>query len=409
MQFINQYKGLPRQIYILLAARIISCIGMFVYPFLTLFLSSRIGMSEVKIGQFMLLVALINIPAVIIGGKLADRFTRKTTYLTAMLFSNIGLITTGFICDSMNAVYTMLFAFFFMNMSMPVLSAMMMDITDPKNRQESFSLIYLGINIGGAVGPMAAGFLFENYTQWLFWGEAGLNLIALSLIQFFIKDTKPDKEDYAEIAKDESRSLEAASSEPLLVLLLRSPIMICFAVCASALAFSYSQVSFMLPLQMEDVFGISAGAKYYGFLCSLNCIYVVLATPFLVLITKKLNPLVNMAISGILYTFGFGLYGTTDKLMLFYLFTLIWTTGEIVSATNTGVYIANHSPVTHRARFQSVFDMIQGTGRAVGPLLIGFFLVRHTINQAWALVGFICFASGIVLFILRAIEKHTEQ
>ena len=185
--------------------------------------------------------------------------------------------------------------------------------------------------------------------------------------------------------------------------------MICFAVCASALAFSYSQVSFMLPLQMEDIFGISAGAKYYGFLCSLNCIYVVLATPFLVLITKKLNPLVNMAISGILCTFGFGLYGTTDELMLFYLFTLIWTTGEIVSATNTGVYIANHSPITHRARFQSVFDMIQGTGRAVGPLLIGFFLAGHTINQAWALVGFICLASGILLFILRAIEKHTNR
>ena len=401
MQFFNQYKGLPGQVYIILLARIISAMGMFVYPFL----STRMGFSEVRIGKFMLIVALTYIPAAMIGGKIADRFNRRITYLTAMILADCALLIAGFLYQSFLVVYFLLISFFFMNMSMPVLAAMMMDLTSPTNRQESFSLVYLGVNIGGAVGPMAAGFLFENHTPWIFWGQGLLSLLALCLIALLVKDTLPDQTAYHQIKMDETRSQEAARNESLLIILAKSPILIAFAICASALSFSYAQVSFMLPLQMKDLFGIAAGAKYFGFLCSLNCIVVVLITPFLVLLTKKNKPLTNLAISGFLYMIGFGLYGVTDQLVLFYLFTVIWTTGEIISATNTGVYIANNSPISHRARFQSIFDIIQGTGRAIGPLKIGYYLVDHSINQAWTLIALICLIASISLIILRKIEQ----
>jgi MFS family permease len=409
MRILKQYQGLPHSVYIILLARIISAIGMFVYPFLTLFLSSRLGFSEVDIGKFLLMVSLSYIPAAMIGGKLADRFSRKNTYLVAMLCSDIALLASGFLTESIVVIYFLLVASFFMNMSHPILAAMMMDLTAPVNRQESFSLVYLGINIGGAIGPMAAGFMFENHTPWIFWGEAILNLIALSLIFAFIKDTKPGEEDFQRIASDAARKSEAASNDPMLRILLRSPILICFAICASALAFSYSQVSFMLPLQMEDLFGISAGARYFGILCSLNCIVVVLATPFLVLFTKRNSPLFNMSISGLLYMIGFGFYGVANHLAIFYILTVVWTLGEIVSATNIGVYIANHSPVTHRARFQSIFDIVQGTGRAIGPLTMGNFLMNHTIPEAWEVVGILCFVAAVGLFVLRRIELRNNR
>ncbi len=406
MRIFNQYKGLPYQIYILLLARIISAIGMFVYPFLTLFLSSRLGFSELDIGKFLLIITLTYIPAAIVGGKLADRFNRRPVYLISMLCSNIALLGAGFFTDSIVIIYFLLVAFFFMNMSQPVLAAMMMDLTAPDNRQESFSLVYLGINIGGAIGPMAAGFMFENHTRWIFWGEAILNLLALFLIFAFIKETKPDEEDLERITHDAIRISEAASNESLIAVLIRSPIVISFAFCASLLAFSYSQVSFMLPLQMEEIFGISIGAKCYGMLISLNCIIVVIATPILVLVTKKFAALSNLGISGILFMFGLGLYGIAEHLYFFYVLSAIWTFGEILFATNTGVYIANNSPITHRARFQSIFDIIQGTGRAVGPLTIGYFLIDHTIPQAWFLVGFLCFLAAVALFALNVIERR---
>ena len=123
MKMIDQYKGLPREVYVILIARIISAMGMFVYPFLTLFLSSRVGFSETKIGMFMLVISLSYIPAAMIGGKLADHFNRKAIYLLAMLLSDAALLAAGFLSESFSVVYFLILSFFFMNMSMPVLAA----------------------------------------------------------------------------------------------------------------------------------------------------------------------------------------------------------------------------------------------------------------------------------------------
>ena len=131
---LTQYKGLPHQVYIILMARIISAMGMFVYPFLTLFLSSRLGFSEVDIGKFLLIVSMSYIPAAMIGGKLADSLSRKNTYLAAMACSDIALLVAGFLTESISVIYLLLVAFFFMNMSMPIMAAMMMDLTAPVNR-----------------------------------------------------------------------------------------------------------------------------------------------------------------------------------------------------------------------------------------------------------------------------------
>ena len=47
------YKGLPSSIYVLFVAEVVNGIGIFVFPFLTLFLTKKLGMSEQSAGDFM--------------------------------------------------------------------------------------------------------------------------------------------------------------------------------------------------------------------------------------------------------------------------------------------------------------------------------------------------------------------
>ena len=54
--------------------------------------------------------------------------------------------------------------------------------------------------------------------------------------------------------------------------------------------------------------------------------------------------------------------------MVFVISTIVWTIGEILSAINSGVYIANHTPMSHRGRFNAVIPLITGTGFALVPL-----------------------------------------
>ena len=223
MKFITQYKGLPKQIYVLFIARTINSLGFFIFPFMTLFLSSRIGFTESDIGIFLFLASVVYIPGAIIGGKLADYYSRKYTYIFATLAANIIFFICGFLGNAILIPILLIPAFFFNSIASTGSSAMLMDLTDPTNRQESFSIMYLGMNIGVAIGPLIAGLLFENYTSWIFWGDAISGILAICLVLAFIKDTKPTHEDYENIINSGRKGINsimgnvtiAGSNEPL--------------------------------------------------------------------------------------------------------------------------------------------------------------------------------------------------
>jgi MFS family permease len=287
---------------------------------------------------------------------------------------------------------------------------MLMDLTDPTNRQESFSIMYLGMNIGVAIGPLIAGLLFENYTSWSFWGDALSGILAICLVLAFIKDTKPTHEDYEKILNS-GRKDEAAVNGSVFSILLGKPILLIFVILCSILSFAYAQTGFTLPLQLSQDFGIGTGAKFFGILMSVNGLVVVLFTPFIVALTKRINPIINLVMASICYMIGFGLYAYTKNLNAFIILVVVWTIGEVLSATNTGVYIANRTPISHRARLQAIYEIIQGTGRAIGPMIIGWYLMGNTIEDSWLLIGALCLLASLAFSGLLVLEKavHTAN
>ena len=84
MTFIEQYKGLDRQIYLLAVVRCVNSMGqMFVFPFTSLLLTQVLGFSAVKAGYFMLLTSVVNATSHAVGGKLADRMSRRKIIFTS--------------------------------------------------------------------------------------------------------------------------------------------------------------------------------------------------------------------------------------------------------------------------------------------------------------------------------------
>jgi len=72
---------------------------------------------------------------------------------------------------------------------LPCINAMLTDIADPEKRKAAFPLIYLGTNIGVAIEPIVAGFLFNNYIRLIFLLDAAVTLISLIpvMMGYFIK------------------------------------------------------------------------------------------------------------------------------------------------------------------------------------------------------------------------------
>lgn len=405
---LDQYRGLATSVYVLTLARFISALGQFIFPFLTMFLSSRMHLSDQQISYFLLVTYLAMIMAAPCGGRLADRFNRKYVYIILTLIGESFFIATGFLLEKPAAVALIICGYFFIYATGPILSALMMDLTPPHQRQESFSLVYLGFNLGYAFGPLIAGLLFIHHTAWLFWGQALMGMASLLLLALYIRDARPDRAALEAIAADPSRRREQASSASWLRQLLSDPRFLLFCLLTAMFAFSYSQMAYILPLDMARIFGVESGSRAYGLVWSVNAALVVALTPLVVLLSRRKPPLFNMIIAALCYTVGFGAYAWARQLWLIYALAVLWSLGEVYCFANASVFMAGHAPATHRARYQSVYEALNAAGRASGPLLMGRFLIGRAYNQGWLLAGAVCLlaAAGFLLMLLT--ENRAE-
>ena len=77
MKYFTQYKGLKREIYILFIGKLVTAMGSFVWPMITFFLTTKLGISDYLASLLIATSTLLSLPAAILGGKLADKYNRK--------------------------------------------------------------------------------------------------------------------------------------------------------------------------------------------------------------------------------------------------------------------------------------------------------------------------------------------
>ena len=77
-RLLDTYRGLNRSIYFLCLAQVVNSIGHFVHPFLTMFLTRKVGMDPVEAGTYVMLSAAAWVPGSLLGGKIADQIGRKS-------------------------------------------------------------------------------------------------------------------------------------------------------------------------------------------------------------------------------------------------------------------------------------------------------------------------------------------
>ncbi|MDC7245771.1 MAG: MFS transporter [Sphaerochaetaceae bacterium] len=399
---ISLYKGLPQPVYVLFFATIINGVGIFVYPFLVLLLTQRLGYSDAWAGTFMSVAAVAYLPGSFIGGKLADMFGRKHVMIAGQLCASAMFVVCGFLGVSDLVPLFIILNLFFDGATDPARSALMTDITTQENRQVSFSLNYLGHNIGFAVGPVIAGLLFYRAPNWLFFGNAIITSIAMIFVALKVPETKPDRATIE--ASYSTDSTEKGHRGGLFKALLSRPRLLALAAFLTFFSFSYSQTLFALPLYMTRLFG-ETGATLYGSMMSVNAVVVVLSNAFLVMALRKYHPLRNIAVAGILFAIGFSCMGLTSTPLVFYLLTIVFTLGEVIDATNSHYYIANNTPISHRARFSAILPVIMGFGHGIAPLVGGHISSRYGLQIVWMVVGISALIGTVGVTVLYLTEK----
>jgi len=402
----KQYLNLPKDIYFICLGIIVTNLGAYVYPLLTLISNSVFGLSASIIGVILTAYAVISIIGNIIGGILNDKHGRKKIFFTFMFSSGMMFFIAGLIPISN---YTIILVFlglgmFLSSIAMPASGAMIADLTTGEKRKAAFSLQYLSINIGFAIGPLIGTMLLRINISLLFFGDGITTMLFAMLILLFVRETLPSKE-HVQLATDK----EVADDASFIKALWKRPALIIFSIIIALFFIVFKQFSFGLPLFMVDIYGNDLGTIRYGLLMTVNGISVILLTPLILHLTKDKLSSLNIFIGGLFYIVGFGAYAIVTQFPIIFLLTILWTLGEILIATYTSIYIADHSPITHRGRFNSIFSIVRKVGTIASLIPAGIIIDKLGLTNMWLTMGSVALVSTVLMFRLYISDKRVTK
>jgi len=374
--FFAPWRGLPTPVYTLLALQIVQSSGSFVQPFLALLLTQNLHFDAAQTGLFLTLNSIAMIPGGLWGGRLVDRWGRKRMLMASRTLAALCLVPCAFLSGSLGMAFLLTASSVFASFGFSAPPAMVTDLTPAARRQDAFSLLYLGHNLGFALGTTVAGFLFAHARNWLFWGETLVILFCVALLALFIPETKPA----ADLEK-EAQGAEAAHAGGLFAALGARPLLLVFCGLMALVWLAYSQIWFGLPLWVNQVHGPEAGPPLYGVVMAFTAVVVLVVTPFLSRLSAGREPALVIAGGTVLLGLGFFLFLWASWVPVLFVAGVVLTVGEVLWATGAPAYVANHSPVTHRGRFGSLLQALQGSGSTMGPWLGG------QASRAWGLAA----------------------
>lgn len=366
LSIFSQYKGLRREIYVLFIGRIVTNMGSMVWPMLTMILSQKLGLDAESIALLIVVSGLIMLPANLLGGKLADHCNKKKIIVWCDHLSVVCYIICGLIPLSFVTVVLMVVAALGQAMEHPAYNALFADLTATKDRHRAFSLNYLGMNLGLVLSPTIAGLLFKDYL-WLSFIISGV-AIALStlLIELFVKNIEKEPDDSESAVYQKERA-----NEGLFRILKENRILLVYIAIAAVYGAVYSQYTYLLPLDMGKVHGEN-GALLFGTISSLNCIVVVLFTPFFTRLFHNMRDLGKLLLGQCFVGLGYTLFLVLiGHVPVYYVAMLLFTWGEIFATLADGPYLTKRIPASHRGRITGVISVCSAFISGAVELTVG--------------------------------------
>ncbi|MCH3961433.1 MAG: MFS transporter [Solobacterium sp.] len=396
MKLLNEYRGLRKENYILFVGRIMTSFGSMIYPMLTMILSQKLHMTAGTIAAVMVIYSMTGIPMNLIGGKLADRCSKKNVIVLCSCITVLCYLICAFLPLSIYSMAIFALGSLISQMENPSYSALIADITPAKDRSRAYSLSYLGMNLGMVLAPTIGGLLFQDYL-WLMFLIGGLTMIASTCLIYFAFDPSAAVHETASVyeSADEHASVHSVLGQHRIILLF-------FAIMALDQAV-YNQYGYLMPLGLGAVHG-SEGAVIYGTLSSLNCVIVVIFTPLITRLFSRFNETQKLLIGDLLMVGSYFIFQLfLGVIPSYYAAITMFTWGEIFRTISSDPYLTKRIPQSHRGRLLSINSVAGAFAYGLASIAVGQIYDLYGSHSAWILVIALgCLTIALELWLCRA-------
>ncbi|NGQ95998.1 MFS transporter [Brevibacillus sp. SYP-B805] len=384
----------PREALLFVAASFVNALGSaFMWPLTTLYVYQVLGRSAADAGFVLMLQSLAGIAGQFTGGALFHRLGAKRLIVGSLLCSSLLQCSLLFLTHWLVYAGVMAALGFLNAVTMPAIQAFI-GFRWPNERRSLFNVVYVGNNVGMAVGTSLAGILAALSFPLTFLVDS---ITTLAFALFFLLFMRISADADSQVSLLSLR--ESAGQQPWM-LLRQYRLYLFLALGSAALFFATTSWSTGVAPYLADQ-GMSMAA--YSFLWTVNGIVIFAGQPVTSFIKRILakTPTAQLIASAACYTIGFAFmllfHRTYDMLVLGMVIT---TFGEMLKAPTVPAFITEYTG-SAAPFYLGVVGSIGSLGRLFGPLLLGSMYDVGGIVPVAALASATC-AAAVVLFAVHA-------
>jgi MFS family permease len=332
------------------------------YPFQTLYLSQRLGLSTTTVGLIIGVTLFAGLPFQIVGGAIADRFGRRPVLIVAIcagmaLFIGLGVAHRLWLVIA-------LFAFeaaFGFAQYLTASNSMVTDLTPLSRRAEAFSITRVALNTGITIGPLMAAPLIalDPTFRTSFLGAGLVCGIFLVMVLTLFKETRPPAASRGSM----SSAFRGYGT------VLRDRRMLAFCLVALLPLYGFGQIWVTMPIVIGELHGVSAG-MWGILLVAYGASTAVLQYP-MVRVLGRIDHMLLLAVASLCIGVGAGSAAFVPWPFTFACIVVI-SFGIVLFVPISSTVVSHLAPTALRGRYMGFWTLVYIGGYALGPLLGGW-------------------------------------
>jgi len=329
--------------------------GSMVLPFMTLYLTSQLAMSEAFAGGMISIYGL----GAIFGSYLGGRFSETLGAIrlqTICLFLSVPCILVIPLWNHWLLIGLSLFCLSTVsNAVRPANAAAIAKLTSADNRVRAFALQRTAANFGFSFGPAIGGVLATINYVLLFVVDALTTLLAAcAMVYFFRMRRYESSEDH-----DKKQSTRVSPRHDHLYVLYLALML------ASSIVFFQFLCTY--PLYLRDHFHLSK--LQIGLMFAVNTLVIVVFEMVLVDFVKRWPLVRTIGWGCFLSCLGFGILPFGSSISYCVLAMLVLTVGEMLSVPLSAGFVANRSPLGSEGIYMGWYTTMFAIASVLGPAI----------------------------------------
>lgn len=397
--YLANFRGLSREIWLLSLVTFINRAGAMVIPFLSLYLVNVEGFSLPQVGWIMSCFGLGSLVGTYFGGRLTDTIGFYKVIILSLFFGGMGFVLLQFI----NTFYGFCIGIFLLTLmadsGRPALFVAADTYSKPENITRSITLIRLAINLGFSIGPLVGGLIIAhlNYTS-LFWID-GLSCMVASFGVFIFLKPKKQKD------TNEVKTVPIIEGVPPYI----NKNFILFFIIMVAYSIIFVQYFSVMPIYYEKVHFLSE--DLIGWLLFINGAAIVVFEMPLIAWLDRMKVSKTMAIYWGIFFLGlsFLVLNLTNWIGILVIGMLLMTLGEMIGFPFSNSLALEMAPKGRKGSYMGLYSMSFSVAHLIGHN--GGMNLVNTFGyfKTWILFAlFLVLIGGITiwLFFLLKISKN---